>query len=105
MAALQQRLADLELESADEAEAERPRQHPAQNTQVPVTPNVFHDANGRPWKRDDRVRITISGPYKGREGRLTDRRKKTYWNILLDPLPGQHRGDLIYKKPTSFERC
>ena len=88
---LQNELARLALESADEDEAA-----------TPVGPNMDVDAQGRPWVRDDRVRITISGRHYGRVGRLTEPRKDTYWWMVLDPLPGQSRGELIYKKPTSF---
>ena len=109
-AAILLQLAKLDLESAEEEEDEffdaRETCQSASTVSPipPLYPNSRHDSCGRPWRRGDRVRITIAGAHQYRTARLDEPRKDWFWWMFLDPLPGEKTTIRIYKKVTSFQR-
>lgn len=50
-----------------------------------------------------RVKIIKKDKWFGRTGTLRDRRGVLFWNVDLDPLPGDTKGSSTFKKDKFFE--
>lgn len=82
LAALASRLQELDLEDARDTTTTA---NEATAKESPLAPGI-------------QVEITARDKYHGRRGCIESRRGFLFWNVRLDPLVGETRGCLIYKK-------